>query len=272
MKKYLLMLFVLTSLLALPFSVNAKTKKVLGKEYETKNLVETLAEEELEKEFSNYSENDDQITIYLFRGKGCGYCRAFLSFLNSITSEYGKYYKLESFEVWYDEDNYNLMNQISYYLDKELAGGVPYIVIGDKVFPGYADTYDEDIKTAIKTLYNTSKKDRYDVFAKAEKDGLTSIEELKKMFPEENTGSENTYGETSTSSYSSKSLVKIIIWNAVFTAVTICAVGVMIYTSNKKMAELIDSKIKVKNYMQQAQSEAPKKVEVKKTVKKAKKK
>ena len=162
MKKYLLMLIVAVTFFVIPFNVYAGTKKVLGKEYQTKNLTETLAEEEIEKEFSKYSENNDQITIYLFRGNGCSFCRAFLSFMNSITNEYGKYFKLVSFEVWYDEQNWNLMQQISYYLDKELAGGVPYVIIGDKVFPGYANVYDEDIKKAIKTLYDTPKKDRYD--------------------------------------------------------------------------------------------------------------
>ena len=97
MKKYLLMLIAAATLLVMPFNVYAGTKKVLGKEYETKNLTETLADEELEKEFSKYSENDNQIPIYLFRGKGCSFCRAFLGFINSITNEYGKYFKLVAF-------------------------------------------------------------------------------------------------------------------------------------------------------------------------------
>ena len=42
------------------------------------------------------------------------------------------------------------------------AGGVPYIIIGDNVFPGYAETYDDSIKDAIKKLYDSE--DRFDVF------------------------------------------------------------------------------------------------------------
>ena len=45
-----------------------------------------------------------------------------------------------------------------------LCKGVPYIIIGDQVFPGYANTYDDGLKQAIKSLYETKKEDRYDVF------------------------------------------------------------------------------------------------------------
>ena len=73
-KLILLMCFVM-----LPFVVKAQTtEKINLSNYSTLNLKEALAEEEIEEEFKNYSESDDQITIYLFRGKGCGYCRAFL--------------------------------------------------------------------------------------------------------------------------------------------------------------------------------------------------
>ena len=35
------------------------------------------------------------------------------------------------------------------------AEGVPYIVIGDKVFAGYAESYNDEIKEAIKIYENT---------------------------------------------------------------------------------------------------------------------
>jgi len=136
--------------------------------YNYKNLEETLKQEEIEYNLKNYKETDDQITIYLFRGKGCGYCKKFLTFLNSITDEYGKYFKLQSYEVWYDRNNSELFESVAEFLDED-AGGVPYIVIGNQVFPGYHSSYDEQIKKAIKDLYNSE--ERYDVFvemAKAE--------------------------------------------------------------------------------------------------------
>lgn len=146
-------------------SVIIPVKAFAKEQYKTLNLEETLAEEGIEKKFTDYKETDDQVIIYLFRGKGCAYCRKFLEFLNGITDEYGKYFKLVSFESWYNEENSNLLGEISTFMGEQ-ASGVPYIIIGDKVFGGYTESYDESIKTAIKTLYDS--KDRYDVFEEYE--------------------------------------------------------------------------------------------------------
>lgn len=170
MKKVLLTF--LLCLTILPLGVNAAQMKYGDKIYTSLNLDEALTQEEIEHDFSNYKETDDQITIYLFRGNGCGYCRRFLTFLNSIVDEYGKYFKVVSYETWYDRDNSKLLSKVSNFLD-EPAGGVPYIIIGDQVFGGYNESYDDAIKEAITSLYNQKAKDRYDVFkemAKAEKD------------------------------------------------------------------------------------------------------
>jgi thiol-disulfide isomerase/thioredoxin len=176
MKKLLLVL-VLVLGLALPIYAKAETKSL--------NLKEALQEEEIElnKAFDSYKETDDQAIVYLFRGNGCGYCRAFLTFLNSIVGEYGKYFKVVSYEVWYNQENAALMDSVSKYLNNP-AQGVPYIVIGDKVFAGYAESYDEDIKSAIKALYDTKKSDRYDVMTEMEenpnKEDRTTIKTITK--------------------------------------------------------------------------------------------
>ena len=134
-----------------------------NEKYNVLNLKETLIEENIEPSFDDYSENDDQITIYMFRGEGCTHCIHFLSFLNDIAPEYGKYFKLKSFEVWHDSENAGLMGLVSNHLGKT-STGVPYIIIGDKVFTGYAERYNDSIKDTIINLYNTDKEDRYDVF------------------------------------------------------------------------------------------------------------
>lgn len=194
MKKKILVLFLL-ALLLIPFNVSA------SKTYKSLNLVDTLKEENIDKEFKNYSENNNQITIYMFRGKGCGYCRAFLNFLNSITEEYGKYFKLESYEVWYDSNNKKLMDDVSSFLGQP-AQGVPYIIIGDKVFPGYAADYDEQIKEQIVKLYKTNKSDRYDVMKEYNKTKNTNV-----------------------------SSTKIIIWNLV--VVLVAAIGIILFINTK---------------------------------------
>jgi cell division protein FtsL len=199
MKKLIIVLVMVLGLM-LPLYVKAETKSL--------NLKEALEEEksELDKGWEGYSENDDQAIIYLFRGNGCGYCRAFLTFLNGITSEYGKYFKLVSYEVWNDQTNAALLDSVSNYLDNP-AYGVPYIIIGDKVFAGYASDYDEDIKTTIVDLYNTKKSKRYDVMA-----------EMKK-----NPNKDAKSGTTSDN--------KVIIWALVFTAVAL--IVNLVYMGNR---------------------------------------
>lgn len=129
--------------------------------YKTMNLDEILTQEKIEHDFSSYKETDDQITIYMFRGNGCSFCKGFLNYLNSIVPEYGKYFKVVSYEVWGDQANSELMGEVSTFFGQK-ATGVPYIIIGDQVFGGYSNRYDEAIKAAIKNLYDS--KDRYDVF------------------------------------------------------------------------------------------------------------
>ena len=76
MKKVFLAILI-SVLCFIPFSVNAEEK-----EYKTLNLDEALKEEAIDHDFSNYKETDDQAIIYLFRGKGCAYCKKFLTYLN----------------------------------------------------------------------------------------------------------------------------------------------------------------------------------------------
>jgi len=65
-KKILILLLMV--LIVLPTTAFAEEKT-----YTTLNLDEALTEEEIDHDFSNYKETDDQVTIYLFRGRGCGY-------------------------------------------------------------------------------------------------------------------------------------------------------------------------------------------------------
>ena len=214
-KKLTLLLVLLFGIIILPKAIKADT------DYKSLNLREALAEEELEEKFTDYKETDDQVIVYLFRGKGCGFCRSFLDFMNSITDEYGKYFKIVSYEVWKDTNNSKLLDEVSSFLN-EPAEGVPYIIIGDRVFGGYASQYDEDIKTTIKELYDTKKKDRYDVMAEMKKKGK---------------------GGSKSSSVTDSSVWVIIICNIVCTAVA--ALVVMSHFNNKynELYSMIDKSV-----------------------------
>ncbi len=129
--------------------------------YKSLTLKEALDDEKIEYNLDGYEETDDKATIYLFRGKGCSHCYEFLEYVSSsLVKEYGDYFKLESYEVWQNTDNAKLMQEVSDYLNDN-ASGVPYIIIGDKTFNGYAESMNEQIETAIMNLYNSE--ERYDV-------------------------------------------------------------------------------------------------------------
>lgn len=155
MKKNIVKVIALLMLVVFPLNVLAEEKK-----YEIDNLDEVLTNEGIEHDLAGYMETDNQATIYLFYGHGCSYCGRFLTFINSIVDEYGDYFKVEAYETWNNTDNAALMKKAAKTLNTS-ADGVPFIVIGDKTFNGYAEDYNEDIKTAIMDLYNSE--DRYDV-------------------------------------------------------------------------------------------------------------
>lgn len=159
MKKKILTL-ILAILLIMPLSVFAEEKNV------SLNLKETLAEEEIELQNKDYKETDNQITIYLFRGRGCSFCQGFLKYLNTLTVEHGDKFKLVSYDVWNHNSNAELYEEVAEFLEYDVSG-VPFIVIGDKVFSGYAEGYNEGILDAILNEYK--KKEMYDVIDELEK-------------------------------------------------------------------------------------------------------
>lgn len=158
MKKILTTLFVMCMMI-FPMIANATEEltTVNLDDYNTMGLIETLESEEIKVKLDGYKETDDQVTVYLFRGSGCAYCKAFLNFLNDLPAEYYNKIKLVSFDAWYDEPSAILLTNISTYLGEE-AGGVPYIIIGKEVFPGYAETYNDGIKAAIDEQYKASER------------------------------------------------------------------------------------------------------------------
>ena len=188
----------------------------------------------------SYQENDKQAVIYMFRGQGCGYCRAFLSFLASITEEYGEYFKLVSFEVWNDATNSELFHTVAKAKGTSTEQlGVPYILIGDKVFGGYDTTGsgDAEIKEAIMAQYKDPK---YDVMD----DLKIDVSKYKTMnlldtlasegLPEEG---QNEADTTSSSSGSSNTFA-VIFWNALFVA---AGAGAVVYFSNKNTQKVLDA-------------------------------
>ena len=106
--------------------------------------------------------DSSKVNVYLFRGEGCGFCASALSFFDSIEEEYGKYYNLITYEVWKDVENAEFLNQVAEYLDTTI-NGVPFIIIGDKTYPGFQESWGEEIKQDIINEYNKSVEERTDI-------------------------------------------------------------------------------------------------------------
>lgn len=131
-------------------------------ENSNKNYIEDEKEEENKKidailDDVEYSE--DKINIYFFWGKGCPHCEEEFEFFESIQNEFGDYINIHSFEVWYNKDNEDLLEEFSSRMG-DTVRGVPYTIIGKKSFTGFSSDYEEDMLKAIKDQYKNS----YDVY------------------------------------------------------------------------------------------------------------
>ncbi len=98
----------------------------------------------------------DKINVYIFKREGCQYCANALTFFNSLLEdeEFKNYFNLVAKDVVKNKSDSELMEKVGESFGDEIKG-VPYIVIGDQTFKGYASTYDDSIKEAIKTSYES---------------------------------------------------------------------------------------------------------------------
>lgn len=103
--------------------------------------------------------NENKVNIYFFWGDGCPHCKEEFEFFKSIETEYGEYFTLNTFEVWYNEENAELLKSFASKMNDEVTG-VPYTIIGNKTFKGFNSTYEKEFLDAIKNQYKNS----YDVY------------------------------------------------------------------------------------------------------------
>ena len=148
MKKIKLFLAIIMCLFAMPLAV-------LADEGSDDNAEVTSGETEVQEE-------DNRVKIYFFRGEGCPHCADAEEFFNSIEEEYGQYYKILDYETWYNSDNAALLQKVGEARNEEISG-VPYILIGDKSWSGYDDSFADEIKDTIKSEYEKAVADRYDI-------------------------------------------------------------------------------------------------------------
>ena len=145
--KKIISLFLLAILLVIPFSVFAEGEEVTSAGGEK---VTTTAEE------------DNKVPVYLFRGEGCPHCQEAEEWFDSIQGEYGSKFKVVDYETWNDQSNAELMQKVAS-ARGETAEGVPYIIIGNQSWNGFADEYKSEIIAQIESVYEQPKTERYDI-------------------------------------------------------------------------------------------------------------
>ena len=143
MKKFLLTLLMLTSLVVLPIKVNA----------------------------------EDTIRVYLFRGSTCSHCEDALEYINNHREEIPENVEIVTYEVWDNDQNAELMDTVADTLevDKTDNYGTPFFVVGSEYIKGYGTgTWEElfDIVSDYKenggyedVVANTIEEERFDVEA-----------------------------------------------------------------------------------------------------------
>ena len=104
----------------------------------------------------------NKVTIYMFRGEGCPHCEEALEWFDSLDKKTADKINLVQYETWYDTDNASLMKKVAKAMGDDTSSlGVPYIVVGDKSFIGFADSYKDQLLNKVNELYG--KEDVYDV-------------------------------------------------------------------------------------------------------------
>ena len=124
------------------------------------------------------TEESKEVKVYFFRGQGCSHCAEAEAWFESIEEEYGSYFQIVDYETWYNQENAELMQKVAKARGEE-AKGVPYIIIGNQSWNGFAESYTPEMIEKIKSEFETNVDERYDIMkllssGKGEKDSTGS--------------------------------------------------------------------------------------------------
>jgi thiol-disulfide isomerase/thioredoxin len=104
-----------------------------------------------------FSEDRDQgsLVLYVFWGDGCSHCEAAKPMLAKLDEEFPDL-NIRSFEIWYNETNAGLFNQMGDQFKLPEGGrGTPTFFLGNRYWVGYSEEIGKDIETTIKTCTET---------------------------------------------------------------------------------------------------------------------
>lgn len=171
MKKLKYLILLLAVMLVMPFTVFAE-----GEEYDESGEPVVTSEEGSDAT----DEADPRAKVYFFYGNGCPHCAEAEEWFASIQEAYGDRFVIVDYETWYDEENSQLMLDVATARDEYDPNnfGVPYILIGDKSWMGFAEeTMADEIIAQIDDVYNQPVAERYDALSLVGASAPTTEEE-----------------------------------------------------------------------------------------------
>ena len=146
--------FLVISLLLLLFIVIVICLFVIPR-LSTKEI--TFELKDMQVEDVEYDKNT--INIYLFYGDGCPHCEEMIAYLNTLSNSLKRKINLYTFEVWYNEESYQLLMDLGTYIDVT-PKNIPFLFIGDTYYEGFNKQDKEEIKKTIqKYIKSKGKKD-----------------------------------------------------------------------------------------------------------------
>ncbi len=96
-----------------------------------------------------FAEEQNKVNIYFFWGEGCPHCAHEKPFLEELKNKYPGII-VHDFEVWENSQNRKLFIEVGKKLNEDISG-VPFAIIGDKTFIGYAEGINsQDIEARVK--------------------------------------------------------------------------------------------------------------------------
>ena len=107
-------------------------------------------------------EESKEVKVYFFRGEGCPHCEEAEEWFKTIEEEYGSYFEVVDYETWYNQENAELMQNVAKARGEE-ANGVPYIIVGNQSWNGFAQEYAPEILAKIQEEFEKDVNDRYDI-------------------------------------------------------------------------------------------------------------
>ena len=87
------------------------------------------------------------VHLYIFHGDGCPHCADALAFLDELGERHPTL-RVHDFEVWYDEENLELLSELATAYGRTVQG-VPVIFLGDEMWTGFGPSVERDLRLRV---------------------------------------------------------------------------------------------------------------------------